>query len=140
MLKLIKSKKKNKEDTQWGERMSPSFHVGVRSPPLVLGDFIVSPNSRSHSPKNSAMADACQQGHTAINQSTWSTARTCKDVNENNSPLASSSDGLKVTHSEDAIKSTAQAVQVKKDKIGFQDKINVLAKVYSNCITGNIFI
>ena len=135
LLKLMKSKRKNKGDSPWGNRTSPNPQSGVRSPPLhVLGDFIISP------PKQSAtMPEAWQNGNSKLNNSLLSTPSPYKHSNVNDSLDILASEAVHVSHQqseEQSCKGKFQYVQVVKDKVVFRDKLDALATIYSRCILG----
>ena len=133
MLKLMKSKRKNKGDSPWGNRSSPSPQTGIKSPPFhVLGDYIVTP------PKQGSTC--WHSSNSAVNNnSLLSTPSPYKDLNGN-----SCSDVLPVCDSsfrqldEQACKEKTQFVKVDKDKVNSHDKLGALAEIYSRCITGEL--
>ncbi|KAL9952210.1 hypothetical protein ACROYT_G039425 [Oculina patagonica] len=134
MLKLMKSKRKNKGDSPWGNRTSPSPQSGIRSPPLhVLGDFIVSP------PKQPTTLDAWQHGHSKLNDSLLSTPSPYKNSSVKNSTGTSSTNNVSSQQfQEQTQQEKVQFLQVDKDKVVFHDKLDALAKVYSKCILENL--
>lgn len=132
MLKLMKSRKKNKGDSPWGNRTSPSPQSNIRSPPLhVLGDFIVSP------PKQPTTSDPWQNSHSKLNDSLLSTPSPCKNPSVDNSSgngatgATSPQQFKEQTHNE-----KVHFIQVDKEKVVLHDKLDALAKVYSRCILG----
>lgn len=132
MLKLMKSRKKNKGDSLWGSRTSPSPQSGIRSPPLhVLGDFIVSP------PKQPTTSDSWQNSHSKLNDSLLLTPSPFKNPTVDNSPDIVATDAASPQQFEEQThKENVQFIQVDKDKVVFHDKLDALAKVYSRCILG----
>ena len=132
MLKLMKSRKKNKGDSPWGNRTSPSPQSGVRSPPLhVLGDFIVSP------PKQPTTSDSWQNSHSKLNDSFLSMPSPSKNTGvddslDNAATVATSSQQFE----EQTHKEKVHFIQVDKDKVAFHNKLGALAKMYSRCILG----
>ena len=134
MLKLMKSKKRNKGDSPWGNRSSPSPQTGIRSPPFhVLGDYIITP------PKQTTTASAWQQGHSTTGNSLFSTPSPCKDLNENSSPDLLAKQDLSCGQVEEpTCKEKTQFVQVDKDKVNFHNKLDALAEIYSRCIKGEL--
>ena len=136
MLKLMKSKKKNKGDSPWGNRTSPSPQSGIRSPPLhVLGDFIVTP------PKQPTSLDSWQHGHSKLDDSLFSTPSPQKNISNvnNNSPDILTSDSVNsLQFQEQTPKEKVQFMQADKEKVVFHEKLDALAKVYSWCILGKL--
>ena len=131
MLKLMRSKKKNKGDSPWGNRNTPSPQTGIKSPPFhVLADFIITP------PKQTTTSNAWQPNHSTTKNSLLSTPSLYKDINGNNSPDILVTSDLSQQHVE---KQTCQEkphfVQVDKDKVNSQEKLDALAQIYSKCIT-----
>ena len=130
MLKLMKSRKKNKGDSPWGNRTSPSPQSGVRSPPLhVLGDYIVSP------PKQPTTSDSWQNSHSKLNDSFLSTPSPSKNTGvddslDNAATVATCSQQFE----EQTHKEKVHFIQVDKDKVAFHNKLGALAKMYSKCI------
>lgn len=134
MLKLMKSKKKKKGDSPWGNRNSPQS--GIRSPPYhVLGDYIITP------PKQMVLTNAWQTSNSSINNSLHTTPSPYKDFNGNSSSDIMVTGGLNSHQIEEQTrKGQVQSVQVHKDKVDSQDRLDALAKVYAKCITGKLQI
>jgi len=132
MLKLMKSRKKNKGDSPWGNRTSPSPQSSTRSPQLhVLGDFIVSP------PKQPATSDPWQNSQSKLTDSLLSTPSPCKnssvDISSDNKATVAASPKQ---FEEQTHKGKVHFIQVDKEKVVSHDKLDALAKVYSRCILG----
>lgn len=134
MLKLMKSKKKNKGDSPWGNKTSPSPQSGIRSPPQhVLGDFIITP------PKQPTSLDSWQNGNSKLNESLFSTPSPHKNSSNlnNNFPDILTSDSVNsLQFQEQTQKEKVQFIQADKDKVVLHEKLDALAKVYSVCILG----
>jgi len=132
MLKLMKSRKKNKGDSPWGNRTSPSPQSSIRSPhPHVLGDFIVSP------PKQPATSDPWQNSHSKLNDSLLSPPSPCKsvDISSDNGATGATCSSPQQFEGE-THKEKVHFVRVDKEKVVFHDKLDALAEVYSRCILG----
>ena len=131
MLKLIRSKKKNKWDSPWGNRNTPSPQTGIKSPPFhVLGDFTITP------PKQTTTSNVWQPNQSTTNNSLFSTPSPYKDINGNSSPDILVTSDLSHQHVEEQTsQEKPDFVQVDKDKVNSQDKLDALAQIYSKCIT-----
>lgn len=116
---------------------------GVRSPTLcVLGDYVktppkqtsVSKDDRVTPPKFATMSTAWEP-NIDTRKRVPSTPSSGKDVIKNTSPPnAMSTEDLKCQKVEKQI----QTVVADQLKVHSQDKLDVLAKIYSECITGKL--
>ncbi|XP_066026194.1 codanin-1-like [Pocillopora verrucosa] len=135
LLKIMKSKRKNKGDSPWGYRTSPSPQTGIRSPPShVLGDFIITP------PKHpTAVPDAWQKNKSKPDESLISTPSPYKspDASEASDILTADPRSCEQSEKQSCIEEI-QPVQAVKDKVIFHIKLDALAKIYSRCITENL--
>ena len=133
LLKIMKSKRKNKGDSPWGYRTSPSPQTGIRSPPShVLGDFIITP------PKHpTAVPDAWQKNKSKPDESLISTPSPYKspDASEASDILTADPGSREQSEKQSCIEEI-QPVQAVKDKVIFHIKLDALAKIYSRCIMG----
>ncbi|XP_029207694.2 codanin-1-like isoform X1 [Acropora millepora] len=138
LLKLMKSKRKSK-----GDSPSENRHMGgVRSPTqCVLGDYIKTPpkqtslskDDRVTPPKCATMSTAWEP-NIDTRKRVPSTPSLVKDIIGNtSSPNAMATEDLKCQKGEKQI----QTVLADQLKVHSQDKLDVLAKIYSECITGN---
>lgn len=138
LLKLMKSKRKSK-----GDSPSENRHMGgVRSPTLcVLGDYVktppkqnsVSKDDRVTPPKFATMSTAWEP-NIDTRKRVPSTPSSGKDFIRNTSPQnAMPTEDLKCQKVEKQIQTVADQL-----KVHSQDKLDVLAKIYSECITGKL--
>lgn len=129
----MKSKRKNKGDSPWGYRTSPSPQTGIRSPPShVLGDFIITP------PKHqTAVPDAWQKNKSKPDESLISTPSPYKspDASEASDILTTDPGSREQSEKQSCIEEI-QPVQAMKDKVILHIKLGALAKIYSRCIMG----
>ena len=142
ILKLMKTKRKSKGESPWENRNSPSAQTGVRSPPLhVLGDYIITPPKQTTTSKNHVITPPnAWQPNINTSGRLLSTPSPDKDFIGNASlqqslvadDLSSQKDEKKTCKEE------IQAVQVDQLKVNSQEKLDVLAKMYSNCVTGEV--
>ncbi|XP_015780287.1 PREDICTED: codanin-1-like [Acropora digitifera] len=137
LLKLMKSKRKSK-----GDSLSENRHMGgVRSPTqCVLGDYIKTPPKQTSISKDHIVAPKCATMSTAwepnidTRKRVPSTPSLVEDITGNtSSPNAMATEDLKCQKVEKQI----QTVLADQLKVHSQDKLDVLAKIYSECITGN---
>ncbi|XP_068691714.1 codanin-1-like [Montipora foliosa] len=142
ILKLMKTKRKSKGESPWENRNSPSAQTGVRSPPLhVLGDYIITPPKQTTTSKNHVITPPnAWQPNINTGGRVLSTPSPVKDFIGNASLQQSLvADDLSSQRDEKkTCKEEIQAVQVDQLKVNSQEKLDVLAKMYSNCVTGNL--
>lgn len=135
----MKSKRKSK-----GDSLSENRHMGgVRSPTqCVLGDYIKTPpkqtslskDDRVTPPKCATMSTAWEPNIDTKKRG-FSTPSSVKDIIGNTSlPNAMATEDLKCQKGEKQI----QTVLADQLKVHSQDKLDVLAKIYSECITGKL--
>lgn len=124
MLKIIKSKRRSKGDSPWGIRTSSSPVSVIKTPPPpVFGDFLVTSSPKSSHAKS--LEDLERQIHRGATKSDTSLA--CNDdVTSSNAEM----------QEVDVKKTDVSLVVVSKEHVTHKEKLLVLAKVYSNCITG----
>lgn len=144
LLKLMKSKRKNK-----GDSASENRHMGgVRSPPLCfLGDYIITPPKQtsvskdySVTPPKCATMPTARQPDIDTRKGVLLTPSSVRDAVENTSqPHVMSAEDLKCQKvKKQSYKEQIQTVLADQLKVNSQDKLDVLAKIYSECITGKL--
>ena len=140
----MKSKRKNK-----GDSASENRHMGgVRSPPLCfLGDYIITPPKQtsvskdySVTPPKCATMPTAWQPDIDTRKGVLLTPSSVRDVVENTSqPHVMSAEDLKCQKvKKQSYKEQIQTVLADQLKVNSQDKLDVLAKIYSECITGKL--